>query len=337
MVVGFRILVRLAAAAGLAGLLAACAPRLPNLEGTEYLSSWGVGAIDAQEAYRAGYTGKGVTIALVDCGLQGAQRELRRNVSRESVDLFAGQRKQASTDRHANYVATPLGAALDGKGLLGVAYNARLLAIRADMDGGYQGKCAFYSPDLARALDYAVAHRARIVVLPVQARKPMGEAFEASLKRVVESGAVVVIAAGNETGAQPSYPARYAVDPRYAGAIVVAGAAGRNGMPSAWSNKAGVVKDYFVSAPGDDVITDCGKRYCAKVSGTSFAAPYVAGALALVMQAHPDMNGQDVVRQVLNSARDVGEPGVDAVSGHGVLNVGKLFRVAQPALGGGAS
>lgn len=311
----------LAMAAALAP--AAAGAKGPRVNTDEYKKSWGLEAIGARAAYEAGLTGKGVTVALVDCGLADAQRELMRNVSRRSKDVVEG-RTMPVTDRHGAYVAGPLASALDGRGMVGVAYNATVIEIRADADGGLDGACAFKPSDLARGLDYAVEQKARIVVLPLQHGKPLGERFEAALKRVTDSGAVVVIAAGNRNGPDPSWPARYAVDPRYQGAIVVAGASSYYGMIASWSNRAGLVKPWFIAAPGEWVLTDC-RGKCKLVSGTSFSTSYVAGALALMMEAWPHMSGRDLIQRLLLTARDEGPPGPDEVYGRGVLDVARAF------------
>lgn len=304
------------------------APRFkrPRFKSPEYLRSWGLTAVNASAAYRAGASGRGVTIALIDCGLQDAQPEVVRNVSPQSTDVISGRQASSLSDRHADFMAGPLGSALNGRGLLGVAYNATLLSVRADMEGGWQGQCAFRPKDLARALDYATDHGARVIVLPLQAEHPLGAPFEAALQRVVDRGAAVVIAAGNGAAERPSWPGLYAADPRYAGAVLVVGATTYDGVLTDWSNKAGEAQRYYLAAPGARIVTDCGKKWCKLVSGTSFAAPYVAGALALVMEAHPGLDGRAAIARVLDGARDVGEPGTDAVYGRGVLDIGRTFE-----------
>jgi subtilisin family serine protease len=313
-------------AAALAPALPAEAARRPRADSLEYRKSWGLEAIGAQAAYRAGVSGRGVTIALIDCGVEAAQREVRRNV-KASRDVVAA-RAAPAVEKHGAYVAGPLVSALNGGGMVGVAYNATVVSIRADLDGGLNGECAFRPGDLAAALDEAVAQKARIVVMPLQGRKPLGAAFEAALERTVRSGAVLVIAAGNRRGTEPAWPARYAVDPRFAGSIVVAGATSYYGELTAWSNRAGEARRHYVAAPGEWVLTDCTRR-CKLVSGTSFSTAYVAGALALVMEARPELAGPQVVERVLASARDLGEPGEDPVYGRGALDLGRAFAAAD--------
>ena len=314
------------------GLLAALAvvlapagagARGPRLNSDEYKKSWGLEAIGARAAYQAGLTGKGVTVAIVDCGIAKAQREVLRNVSRHSTDVVPN-RSLPITDPHGAYTAAPLAAALNGRGMVGVAYNATVLAVRADVEGGLDGRCAFKPSDLARGLDYAAAQKARIVVLPLQHDKPLGAPFEAALKRVVDGGAVVVIAAGNRNGPDPSWPAMYAVDARYSGSIVVAGATGYYGDLTSWSNRAGQVKPYYIAAPGEWVLTNCRSK-CALVSGTSFSTSYVAGGLALMMEAWPEQSGRELAARLLATARDAGDAGVDDVYGCGVLDLGRAF------------
>jgi subtilisin family serine protease len=304
-----------------AAVLSGCNTAGPREGSIEYILSPGLRAVNAQPAFDAGYTGRGVTVALIDCALDKETTDLKRNLSPLSTDLNP-ERKVPVNDRHADEVAAPFGAALNGRGLAGVAYNATVLAIRADFDGGWRGRCGFYPRDIARALDYAVEKGARVVLLPFRADRNLGTKFEEALERVVAAGVAVVISGGNESEGQPSWPARYATDPRYEGSIVIAGGARNDGKLASWSNRAGIASGWFVIAPGEEIITDCDDKFCQRVSGTSVSAAYVAGGLALIMQAQPNIHAREAIKRLLSAARPVGEP-EDA--GRGSLDIGAAF------------
>jgi subtilisin family serine protease len=309
-------------------VLAACATPGPRHSSLEYrISSWGLRAIDADPAFRAGATGRGIVIAQIDCGVDSSEQEFARNLSAASIDLNP-DRPSGEHDRHADYVAGPMDSALDGIGLVGVAYEATLLSIRADFDGGWNGACAFYPSDIARGLDYAREHGARIVILPVEAAHPLGPDFETALEKAAASDMAVVIAAGNEAGDQPAWPARYADDPRFAGNVLVVGAAHYDGTFAGWSNRAGKTQTYYLIAPGEKVLTECDRKQCLLVSGTSFSAAYAGGALALVMEKRPEMNGRVAIQALLQSARSVGPPDF---TGQGILDIGRAFAMLKQA------
>jgi subtilisin family serine protease len=120
--------------------------------------------------------------------------------------------------------------------------------------------CVFDSNDLAAALDYAVAKGAKVVNLSLGGDGPEGPRFEAALARAAAAGTVVAIASGNEGDADPSWPARYAVDPRYAGSVIAVGALTQAGVMASYSNKAGVAANGYMAAPGDSILTECDSR-----------------------------------------------------------------------------
>src|SRR5690349_5403097 len=110
-----RAVLRLAACLA-AYALSACQSAGPWKGSIEYSLSTGLRAVNAQPAYDAGITGRGVTVALVDCGLDKKRREIGRNLSAMSTDLNPG-RKVELPDRHGDEVAGPLASMLDGHGL----------------------------------------------------------------------------------------------------------------------------------------------------------------------------------------------------------------------------
>ena len=289
--------------------------------------SWGVRAIGADRLHAVGVTGKGVTVAVIDSGLGRDAAGLAKNLSNASIDIVPARKTASQGDRHAVYIAETLVGSPDGEGAAGVAYDAQVLSIRADSDGACRKECAFSSLNLAKALDYALSKKAKIIDLSLAGDHRLGAQFEKSLGHAVKAGAVVIIAAGNEGKAEPEWPARYAADPRFAGSIVAVGAVNKNGEMAPFSDRAGATHASYVVAPGQKVVTDCDADTCAIVSGTSFAAPHVAGALALLLQAFPEMNGRQALDLLLRSAATASGPDGDTVYGRGRVDVYKAYQL----------
>jgi subtilisin family serine protease len=296
-------------------------------ESRAYRLSWGVRAIGADRLHVLGITGKGVTVAVIDSGLGKDAAALAQNISNASIDIVPGRKDTAKTDRHAVYIAETLIGSPEGVGAVGVAYDATVLSVRADSEGACKKECAFSARNLAKSVDYAVSKKVRIIDLSLAGDEPLGARFEAALGRAVRSGAVIIIAAGNDARAMPAWPARYASDPRFAGSIVAVGAVNKQGEMAAFSDRAGPARAAYIAAPGQKVVTDCDAETCALISGTSFAAPHVAGALALLMQAFPDMTGRQALDLILRSAQGAGAQG-DTVYGRGRLDVYRAYQLA---------
>lgn len=290
--------------------------------------SWAVQAIGADRLHELGLSGKGVIVAVVDSGLGGDGPALEHNLSVASVDIVPRRMAGGAGDRHAVYVAeTVIGSPL-GEGPAGVASGATILSVRADSDGACRKECAFNAGNLARAVDYAVASHAQIIDLSLAGDHPLGARFERALARAAEAGTAIIVAAGNEGRAQPEWPARYAADPRFAGAVVAVGATNKRGELAGFSDRAGSARASYIAAPGQKLITDCDSETCAIVSGTSFAAPQVAGALALLLEAFPDLNGRQALDLLLRTARAPNGRRGDAAYGRGRLDVYGAYELA---------
>lgn len=287
----------------------------------------------AIRAWNTGATGAGINVGVVDSGIDFSQPDLIGRISTTlSTDVVLGRNAPSSSDRHGTRVSGMIAASSNGFGTVGIAYEATIVSIRADVSDctDPDDDVCFQSSDLVRAIDYAITNNIRIVNMSLGGEGPLGGAFEAALQRAVNAGIVFTIAAGNAgeeaTGGNPEWPGRYATDPRFAGAIIVVGSHNDTNVLSAFSNRAGVSANYYVSAPGEDVITDCDGTSCWRVSGTSFASPAVAGALALLMDAFPNLTGREAVQILITTARDFGDGGVDAVRGRGVLDLAAAFQ-----------
>ncbi|MEI9889466.1 MAG: S8 family peptidase [Caulobacteraceae bacterium] len=285
-------------------------------------------AIGADKLHAQGLTGKGVTVAVIDSGLGPDAAGLAKNLSNASIDIIPGRKSASQGDRHAVYIAETLVGSPDGEGATGVAYDATVLSIRADSDGACDKECAFSSLNLAKAVEYALQNKARIIDLSLAGDHRLGDKFEKALAHAVKAGAVVIIAAGNEGLHEPEWPARYAADPRFAGSVVAVGAINKQGEIAGFSDRAGAAHRSYIVAPGQKVVTDCDPDTCAIVSGTSFAAPHVAGGPGAADAGLPGPQRAQGAGSAAALGRTASGPAGDAVYGRGRMDVNKAYQLA---------
>ena len=159
----------------------------------------------------------------------------------------------------------------------------------------------------------------------------------------------LVASAGNDGLPYAQFPGAYAtqVDSKgnlvLGGRMLIVGSVGDNNVISTFSNRAGsfctalsgttckdpyYVKDFFVVAPGEGIISSIANQAKAgntanAVSGTSPAAAFVSGGIALMKQAWPQLSGAQLVNLVKTTATDLGTKGVDEIYGYGLVNFDK--------------
>jgi hypothetical protein len=136
---------------------------------------------------------------------------------------------------------------------------------------------------------------------------------------------VIVISAGNDSAANPSDLALIATDAVARGQVIVAGAYDTSRTIADFSNRAGSTASVYLTALGKDVRAFDQNGTAMIYAGTSFSAPYVSGAAALLAQAFPNLTGAQIVQLLFDSADDLGAAGTDPIYGRGGLNIGKAF------------
>jgi hypothetical protein len=280
-------------------------------ETPEYDRNYGLSEIKASSAYALGATGAiggtPIKIATLDSGVDLAHPDLAGQIDPASTDIVAGRGGSAQDlGGHGTSVAGVLVAARNGIGMHGVAFDSRVLAVRAD--SSCTPRCTFLYSDLAHALDYAVAHGARIINMSFGSPGTAGAEFETAYRNAINAGVIIVAAAGNDGGPDPEYPARYAASADAKGQAVAVGAVDAANQPASFTNLAGDTAAKYLMAPGVDITTTALGGGTAVVSGTSFAAPHVAGAAALVLSQSPFLSPKQVVDILLASAARMGDP-----------------------------
>ena len=266
----------------------------------------------------------GQTVAIIDTGIDVNHVDLDANISANSIDIVVNNFNTVNdADGHGTMVAGVVAAEKNNFGMHGVAYEATLLAIRADGLGNCwpEKTCPFFDPDLVLALDYAIAQGAGIINMSLGGPGASSKDFTDALLRAVNAGIIITIAAGNSATLSPLYPALYAKDPVYNGQVIAVGATNSSNVITDFSERAGTAQNNFLVAPGENIFTTLNNGGYTTVDGTSFSAPFVAGAAALLKQRFPLLTAKQIVDLMFATATDLGAPGTDGVYGRGLLNI----------------
>ena len=279
---------------------------------------------------------------MIDSGINPALSEFAGRIDPASRDVTLSGRALADEDGHGTAVAAVIGAARDGSVIHGVAFDSIIIALRADSEGscattGEDGGCKFGDPSIARGIDAAVAAGARVINMSLGGSAP-GTTLISALNRAVNAGVVIVISAGND-GKDPALGTNadpFAAVPaaRFPTNVIVAGSIGVRDASftlistdelSDFSNRAGTSANNFLGALGSGVRTVNHLDQTVRYSGTSFAAPTISGAVALLASAFPNLTGAAIVDILFRSADDLGATGTDAIYGRGRLNIARAF------------
>lgn len=320
--------------------LSAFPPPATTFETTEFFVNHGLGQMGTQYAYAEGASGAGVVVAVIDTGIDPDHPDLINNLSSDSIDIVRGG---LLTDEaaHGTHVAGIIAAEKNDIGTHGVAFDATILAIRTDTRtteptecGDYPTPCSrFLIEDIANALDYA-AGKAHVINMSVGGPDSLAETVETALINAMAAGAIIPVAAGNENtisnpALEPLWPAAYAGDARInaSGQLIAVGAVDENNVIAGFSNQCGSARNFCLVAPGVAITSTVPGGGTATHDGTSLAAPHVSGGAALLIQMFPTLAPGEVVQIMLVTATDLGVPGIDAVYGHGLLN---LRQAVQP-------
>jgi subtilisin family serine protease len=247
--------------------------------------------------------GRNARIAVIDASLDTTHPDLKGAVI-GSFDAVGG--RDASPDFHGTAVA----GIIRSRGIVeGAAPEANLLAVRAFRTVGAASVPETTTDVLIAAVDWAFKNGARIVNMSfVGTHDPV---LQQLLAAAHHKGIVVVAAAGN---GGPDAPAAYPA--AYPGVIAVT-AVDQSDARYVHANRGSYIT---VAAPGVDILAPVEQRGHAYVSGTSFAAAYVSGIAALLLERDPALDANAITELITMGADDVGPAGRDDDFGAGRAN-----------------
>lgn len=286
------------------------APALAVRHGESGLDAWWYDAMKLAKAHRQS-TGKGVKIAVIDEAidptvqeLAGADVRLGTSCNGQRVRPAKGEKADHGTNVTALIVGTGRGTGPGGKGIRGVAPDAQVTFYATDNDPRDA------NVDCTQLVDTSEIVKAAIDGKPDIITTSLGLGYDYTMRdelaRAEKAGIVVVGATGDRTRpSSPDFPMEF---PAGRPGVVAVNAADRHGRP--WANNPGPVHSFVdgnpvISGPGVDVTGlgfQAGRGWVSGVSrtGTSDAAPLVAGALALVKAKYPDATGHQLIQQLVH-------------------------------------
>ena len=243
-------------------------PTSPNFATAEFNQSDGPGFHNAITAYRTGASGLGVTVGVIDSGIDPNSHEFTGRIHAQSGDVTGAGRPLGDDDGHGTEVTRVLAAAKDDRDVHGIAFNATILALRADQAGSCTtaapgedaAECSFYDSAIAAGVDRAIDNGARVINISLGGAGGASATLRAAINRATQAGIIIVASAGNEgNDAVPAFdpnnpsPFAQALLANGNGLVIIAASVDDQGVISNFSNKAGVSQASVLSALGQGI------------------------------------------------------------------------------------
>ncbi|GAB3733631.1 hypothetical protein GCM10027598_58430 [Amycolatopsis oliviviridis] len=269
--------------------------------------------------------GAGITVGVVDTGVDAGTPQLAGGRVKRGVDVTTPERKPADDDcfGHGTFVAGIIGAgSRRGTGFSGVAPEATILPIRCAVASQDGSPPSLTATEMANGIRAAVDGGAKVVNISASTSVP-DDGLEEAVRYAASSDVVVVASAANsaQQGDPVTYPAAYP-------SVIAVGAIDESGKKADFSQTG---KFLSLVAPGVGV-TSVGPRGAGHWlgSGTSYAAPFVAGVAALVRSYHPELSAEQVKHRLEVTADRPAAKVPDPGFGWGTVNVTAAVTTVLP-------
>ena len=299
-------------------------------------AEFNINSTQTPEVWAQGFTGAGVTVAVIDSGVDFTHPDLIDNIFANEgeiqgdgidndgngyIDDYFGwdfvnnDANPFDGNGHGTHVAGTIAAGHNGFGTTGLAIDAEILPIRVLGDDGSGS-----SRDVADGITYAVDNGADIINLSLGGG--YSPSILAALQYAADNDVFVVAAAGNEAQNTASFPARHSAT---LDNVISVGASTSSGNRASFSNQpgSGVIQ---VDAPGANIVSTVPGGGYSSFSGTSMAAPHVAALAALTLSADPTLSAETLRNVIVAGAN---------IDVNGSLSLGGINANATVAIAAG--
>jgi len=276
---------------------------------------WGIDRIDAELVWPSGNTANLIRVGIIDTGISNTHPDLLANI-KGGVNTINPRKNWNDDNGHGSHVAGIVAAIDNNIGVIGVGPAIDLYAIKV-LDRNGSG----YLSDVIEGIQWAVANNMQVVNMSLGTASNI-QSFHDAVIAAKNAGIVTVAAAGNGGGSTNEsviFPAAYPE------AIAVS-ATDKSDVIASWSSRGPKVD---LAAPGVSIYSTYKGTGYATLSGTSMAAPHVAGSAALVLNipvglydanANGKWDPDEVQKKLQDRAKDLGTSGFDNLYGWGLVN-----------------
>lgn len=254
-----------------------------------------------------------VKVAVIDTGVDFKHPDLKSQVLPPYNAVSPAN--SSYTGDHGTHVAGIIGATKDNAvGGHGINPKAKILPIDV-----FNGKEGAYDFVIAQGILYAIEQGADVINMSLggYGESPL---MQEAIKKAIEQGITIVAAAGNESTDEYSFPASFE-------GVISVGSTNESNKLSSYSNYGPSVD---IVAPGEEIYStvydeEKGSSFI-KFSGTSMAAPVVAGVASLLKSKYPSLQPHEIEAILEMTSKDLGERGYDLTYGHGLVNPEKALH-----------
>ncbi|MBT2641758.1 S8 family serine peptidase [Bacillus sp. ISL-41] len=275
------------------------------------LTPWAHTNLNLKAKVPSTLTGKGVKVAIIDTGVDSAHEDLTVKAGKCTLDESISQDacKQSFLDEngHGTHVAGIIAAKNNNVGIVGVAPGAEIFAVKA-LDGEGNGTTS----TIMAGIEWAISQRVHIINMSLTTPySDMG--IKSMVDKANQNGILVIAAAGNEgsfSGGDETvmYPAKYE-------SVMAVSSVDKSNRRVSTSSTGYEVE---IAAPGEIIYSTIPSGGYGTMSGTSMAAPFVAGIAALYKEKYPGYTNKQIRSLLQKNARDLGTAGRDRFYGFGI-------------------
>lgn len=279
---------------------------------------WGIDKIDAELVWPGGNKADLVKVGIIDTGISNTHPDLSANV-RGGVNTINPLKSWNDDNGHGSHVAGIIAALDNDIGVIGVGPKIDLYAIKVLNRNG-----SGWLSDVIEGIQWGVANGMQVLNMSLGTSENV-QSMHVAVIAARNAGVVVVAAAGNN-GGSVIFPAAYPE-------VIAVGATDENNALASFSSRG---PEIDLTAPGVSILSTYKGTGYAKASGTSMAAPHVAGSAALVLKTSVGIydtnpNGtwdpDEVQKKLRDRTVDLGITGFDNLYGWGLVNA---FNAVQP-------